>query len=62
MATFREKAAHSVNRMFFLYFVLLLFYVFPPTGFEDVTLVLIASVPGRCLSFTFCCHKYKTIF
>ena len=47
MATFWEKAAHSVYHMFSLYFDSL-YHV----GFEGGTLVLIASIPGLCLSFT----------
>ena len=48
MATFWEIAAHSVYRMFFI--VILVTSHF---GFEGGTLVLIAPVPGHCLSFTF---------
>ena len=43
MATFWERAAHSVYHMFSLYF---------DFGFECGTLVLIASFPGHCLHFT----------
>ena len=53
MATFWERAAHSVNRMFYLYFDLLYFLVISHFGFKGGTLVLIASVIGHCLSFTF---------
>ena len=51
MITFWERSAHSVNRMFSLLclFVSLAVSYF---GFEDRTLVLIASVPGICLPFT----------
>ena len=48
MATFRETAAHSVYRTFSLYFdmvILTISHVF------RAVLVLIASVPGHCLSF-----------
>ena len=44
MADFWEKAAHSLNRMFSL---LRLFVAFV------VSQVLVASVPGHCLPFTF---------
>ena len=52
MATFWERAAHSVFCMFsFLsLFVALVVLHF---GFEGRTLVLIASVPGHYLRFTF---------
>ena len=39
---------------FFYFFV---FLVISHLGFEGGTLVLIASVPGRCLSFTFLPYK-----
>ena len=48
MATFWERAAHSVNRMFSLlclYVALVVFHF----SFEGGTLVLIASVSGHCL-------------
>ena len=51
MSTFWEKVAHSVYRMFSLYFdnvILVLFHF----SFEVETLVLVASVPGHCLPFT----------
>ena len=55
MATFWERAAHSLNRAFsslrVCLFVDLVVFHF---GFEGRTLVLIASVPGHCLPFTFC--------
>ena len=47
MATFLERAAYSVYHMFSLYFDLVYHF-----DFEGRTLVLIASVPGHCLSFT----------
>ena len=53
MATFWERAALSVYRIFSLYFDLLQFLVISHCGFEGRTLVLIASVPAHCLSFTF---------
>ena len=54
MATFWERAAHSVNRMFSLLclFVALVVSLF---GFKGRTLVLIASVPGHFLPFTMNC-------
>ena len=52
MATLWERAAHSVNRMFSLYLVILAISHF---GFEGGTLILIASDPDYCLSFIFRC-------
>ena len=52
MATFWERAAYSVYRMFSLYFDIVIL-VISHFGFEGGTLVLIASVPGYCVSFTF---------
>ena len=48
MATFWERAAHSVNPVFSLLcqFVALIVSHF---GFKGRTLTLIASVPGHCL-------------
>ena len=51
MATLWERAAHSVNRMLYL-LCLFLAFVVSHFGFEGLTLVLIASVPGHCLLFT----------
>ena len=53
MATFWERAAHSVYRMLSLYFDIVILVIFH-FGFEGGTLVLIALVPGHCLYFTFC--------
>ena len=52
MATFLERVAHSVNNMFAL---LCLFVALVVSHFciEGRTLILIASVPGHCLPFTF---------
>ena len=52
MATFWERAAHSVNHVS-SWLSLVLFLVVSYFGFEGRTLVLIASVPGYCLPFTF---------
>ena len=52
MATFWERAAHSVYRMFSLYFEVIVILVICHFGFEGGALVLIASVPGHCLHFT----------
>ena len=52
MATFLERAARSVYRMFSLYFDIVIL-VISHFDFEGGTLVLIASVPGHCLSLTF---------
>ena len=51
MATFWERAAHSVYRMFSLYFDIVIL-VISHFVFEGGTLVLIATVPGHCLPFT----------
>ena len=51
---FSHKEAHirvPVNRMFSL-LCLFVVLVVSHFGFEDRTLVLIASVPGHCLYFT----------
>ena len=50
MATFLERAVHLVYQVFSLCFEILVISHF---GFEGRTLVLIASVPGHCLSFAF---------
>ena len=52
MASFWERTAHSVYYMFSLYFnnVILVISHF---GFGGGTLVLIASVLGHCVHFTF---------
>ena len=50
MATFWEIAAHSVDHMFSLYFVILVISGF---GFEGLIWDLIASVPDLCIRFTF---------
>ena len=54
MATFWAIAGHSVCRMFFFVFILIVNLVISHFGFEGGTLVLIASVPGHCSFFTFC--------
>ena len=47
-----ERAAHSVYPMFSMYLTYCNFIsVISHFGFEDKTLVLIALVPGICLSF-----------
>ena len=53
MVTFWERAAHSVNHMFFLYFDFFGILVISHFGFEGGTLVLIASVPGHCSSLIY---------
>ena len=53
MATFSERAAQSFYRTLSLYFLTYCNVSYSPFGFEGGTLVLIASVPGRCLYFTF---------
>ena len=52
MASYRERTAHSVNRMFSLLCVFVALVV-SHFGFDGWTLVLIASVPGHCQHFTF---------
>ena len=55
MATFWERAAHSIYHMYVLFvFRLIVILVISNFGFEGGTLVLITSVPGHCLSFTLC--------
>ena len=52
MAIFQERAAHLVNRVFSL-LCLFAALVVSHFRFEDRTLVLIVSIPGHCLPFTF---------
>ena len=52
MATFKERAAHSVNQMFLLLRLFVDFSV-SHSGFEGVNLALLVLVPGHCLPFTF---------
>ena len=52
MATFLERAVHSVNHMFSL-LCLFVTLVASHFGFEGRTLVLIASSPGHCLTFIY---------
>ena len=52
MATFNERAAHSVYHVFFVC-LLIVVLVISKFGSEEGNLVLIASVPGHCLSLTF---------
>ena len=52
MATFWERAAHSVYHMFSLYIDFFIILVNSHFGLEGGTLVLMASVPGYCLPFT----------
>ena len=50
MATFWERAAHSVYSMFsFHYLVNIVILVFSHFGFEGGAFVLITSVLGHCL-------------
>ena len=53
MAIFWERAAHSVDHMFSLYFDYLYFLGISRFGFEGGIWVLIAPVHGHCLPFTF---------
>ena len=52
MATFWERVAYSVNRMFSL-LCLFVALVVSHFGFESRALVLIVPVPGHGLPFTF---------
>ena len=52
MATFWERAAHSVYRTS-LCILTYCNFSFSNFGFEGGTLVMIASGPDHCLSFTF---------
>ena len=51
MAIFGKRAAHSVNHMVSLYYIVIL--VASHFGLEGGTFVQIAQVPGHCLLFTF---------
>ena len=51
MATFWERATHSVYRMFSMYFDIVIL-VISHFGFKGGTLVLIALIPSHCCSFT----------
>ena len=53
MATFLERAAPSVYNLCSLCIWFIAILVISHFGFESGTSVLIASVPGHCLSFTF---------
>ena len=59
MATCWDRAAHSVNRIFSLLCIFVALVV-SHFGFEGRTLVLIASVPGHCLPFTFSEYSLAT--
>ena len=52
MTTVLERAAHSINCMISLFCLFVASVIFR-FGFEGMTLVLIASVPGNCIPFTF---------
>ena len=52
MATFWERAAHSVNHMLSLLFQIVALNV-SHLGFPGGILALIAPVPGHCFPFTF---------
>ena len=58
MATFWERADHLVNSMCCLYLSVIL--VISHFRFEAGTVVLIASVPGHCLCFTFDLENIQT--
>ena len=50
VATFWERAAHSINRMFYCIMSICNFGCFP-FGFEGGSVVLVASAPGHDLPF-----------
>ena len=52
MATFWEKATHSVGHVFSLYLVYLFIFLFPVLALGQ-GLVLIAPVPVHCIVVTF---------
>ena len=52
MTTFRESCSIGLPYVLFV-FLLIVIVVISHFGFEGGTLVLIASVPGHCLTFTF---------
>ena len=58
MATFLERAAHSGNSMFSL-LCLFVALVVSHLGFEGRALVLIVSVPGHCLPFTYYYSEHR---
>ena len=51
MTTFLKIAAHSVDHMFPLYFLLFVILIISRFGFEGWIWVLIASVPDLCIFF-----------
>ena len=59
MATFWERATHSVFIELSL-FCIILILVISYCGFEGGTFVLITSVPGHCLCLTFLKNEEKT--
>ena len=61
MATFCERTAHSVNRMYYclcLFVALIVSHI----CFDGRTLVLIASVPDHCLPFVVFVHTMPHTF
>ena len=56
MASFWDRAAHSVGHNYYVLMVFCLFVilVISRLGFENVVRVLIAPVPVHCLLATFC--------
>ena len=61
MATFWERAANSVYHMLSVFLLIVILVIFH-SGFARGTLVLIASVPCHCLSFTFCQNVWDMTF
>ena len=60
MATSWERAAHLANDVLFVLY-LICNLVVSHFGFEGGTIVLIAPIPGHCLSFTFCMIRMTLI-
>ena len=61
MANFWEIAARSVNNLFSLYFVYLLYLFISRFGFKSGICLLIASVPVHCFSITFITHSILSV-
>ena len=62
MATFWEIAARSVNNLFSLYFVYLLYlFISRFSGFKSGICLLIAPVPVHCFSITYITRIKRTV-
>ena len=58
MATFWESCSFGLPYVLFVFWLIIIL-VISHFGFEGGTLVLIASVPDNCLSFTFQYFTYR---